>query len=63
MAFNTFQMRTPRALVAADPRRFGRAPAWQLSPVESERWALSDDFKLFASTFTAGFLFVSILIG
>ncbi len=33
-----------------------------LIPPES-RAALSDDFKLFATTFIAGFLFVSILIG
>jgi hypothetical protein len=26
-------------------------------------WAISDDLKLFATTFVAGFLVVSILIG
>jgi hypothetical protein len=28
-----------------------------------QRWTVSDDVKLFAATFAAGFLFVSILIG
>ena len=63
MAFNTFPMRTSRALVAADPRQFGRARAWQLADGADERRALCDDARLFASTFAAGFLFVSILIG
>ena len=63
MAFNDFPMRAPRALVAADPRRFGRARAWQLAMAGDQRPSLYDDAKLFASTFAAGFLFVSILIG
>ena len=63
MAFNTFPMRTSRALVAADPKRFGRARQWQLAAADHERWTPSDDARLFASTFAAGFLFVSILIG
>ena len=53
-------MQLARPLFAADPRSFGRgrsrgfaAPATAL---------LSDDFKLFATTFVAGFLFVSVLI-
>lgn len=56
-------MRSSRALVAADPRRFGRARAGQLANADDERPTLSDEAKLFASTFAAGFLFVSILIG
>jgi hypothetical protein len=62
MAFNTFPMRSSRALVAADPRFFGRARAWPLSAPEDEPRALVDDLRLFASTFAAGFLFVSILV-
>jgi hypothetical protein len=64
MAVNHFPMHSSRALVAGDPRQFGRAPAWQ-SPTagEARHWRLSDDAQLFAATFAAGFLFVSILIG
>lgn len=45
-----------------DPRRFGRGPAWGTVTTEIEP-LLSDDLKLFAMTFIAGFLFVSVLIG
>ena len=55
-------MRTSRAAVAIDPRRFGRARPYCVALPEP-RWSLSDDAKLFAATFAAGFLFVSILIG
>ena len=58
MAFNTFPMRTPRALVASDPRSFGRAVA-----IAGDSRSLADDARLFATTFAAGFIFVSILIG
>ena len=51
-------MRSARALVAGDPRLFGRA----IPRANEQRWALSDDAQLFAATFAAGFLFVSILI-
>ena len=55
--------RSPAApRVTIDPRRFGRAPLRALAiPLESG-WRLDDDIKLFATTFVAGFLFVSILI-
>ena len=55
-------MRTPRALVAADPRRFGRAVVWREEIVRDRRWSFSDDIQLFGATFAAGFIFVSILI-
>ena len=55
-------MQLARPARAPDPRRFGRRPA-ALAAAAVERPALSDDFKLFALTFVAGFLFVSILIG
>lgn len=58
MAFNTFPMRTPRALVAIDPRSFGRAAA-----IDGGGRTLADDARLFAATFAAGFIFVSILVG
>jgi len=57
MAFNHFPMRTSRALVASDPLLFGRA-----APAFDNGWSLSKDLQLFAATFAAGFLFVSILI-
>ncbi len=63
MASNHFPMRTRRAPAASNLRRFGRARAFQL-PVSSEnRLGLSDEVQLFAATFAAGFIFVSILIG
>ena len=62
MAVKHFLMRTPRALVAANPLHFGRATAWPAQPSDEPRWTVSDDLKLFGTTFAAGFLFVSILI-
>ena len=47
---------------APDPRSFGRR-AIAVAAAAPVQPALSDDFKLFAMTFAAGFLFVSILIG
>jgi hypothetical protein len=52
-----------RPAFAPHPRRFGKRQARALAMPSSPAWALSDDFKLFAATFLAGFLFVSILIG
>ena len=46
-----------------DPRRFGKAPA-PCAEAQPKRAATpGDDLRLFAITFAAGFLFVSILIG
>ncbi len=44
-----------------DPRGFGRGPMWITTPPEPAI-ALSDDVRLFATTFGAGFLFVSLLL-
>ena len=45
-------------------RRFGRGPVRvDAIAVPAPRAILSNEVKLFASTFAAGFLFVSILIG
>jgi hypothetical protein len=53
-------MQVARPSIAADPRSFGRGRMRALAmPAPA---SLSDDFKLFATTFVAGFLFVSILI-
>jgi hypothetical protein len=55
-----------RPVVAAHPRKFGRgqvrtgALAAEPAPLLP---GISEDVKLFAATFLAGFLFVSILIG
>jgi hypothetical protein len=53
-----------RPAAAIDPRVFGRRsiprPEEQQQPRSS---ALGDDLRLFAATFVAGFLFVSVLIG
>ena len=51
-----------RSAIALDPRLFGRGQPRILGGPEARSWALSDDMKLFATTFAAGFLFVSILI-
>ena len=50
-----------RAGIAIDPRRFGRGRVWQ-SPASAASMSVSDDVKLFATTFMAGFVFVSLLI-
>ncbi len=55
-------MRTPRALVATNPLLFGRGPAWLAVAADARGWTVPDDIRLFATTFAAGFLFVSILI-
>ena len=54
-------MQLTRSAVATDPRLFGRRacrPAVSAEPAFSR----SDDLRVFATTFAAGFLFVSILI-
>ena len=53
---------SPRAVIAVDPRRFGRAPVRALALQRQSGWSLGDDAKLFATTFVAGFLVASILI-
>jgi hypothetical protein len=52
-----------RPAAAIDPRVFGRRsmPLTEEQPLRSS--ALGDDVRLFAATFAAGFLFVSVLIG
>jgi len=56
-------MQLARPVIAANSRRFGRGPVRDLEVPEEAGPVFSDDFKLFAATFLAGFLFVSILIG
>jgi hypothetical protein len=52
-----------RPAFALSQRRFGRGPVRLNAEPASERVDWTDDLKLFAATFAAGFLFVSILIG
>jgi len=54
-------MQLARPAFAMDPRMFGRGRRWTLSI--PQRASISNDLKLFATTFVAGFLVVSILIG
>ena len=61
-------MAVVRPSYALDPRRFGRAAipradASRTDVAPARPNALGDDLRLFALTFAAGFLFVSILIG
>ena len=55
-------MQLARPSYALDSRRFGRGPRRALAGAPVGR-AVSNDWKLFATTFAAGLLFVSILIG
>ncbi|GAA4744194.1 hypothetical protein GCM10023264_06850 [Sphingomonas daechungensis] len=56
-------MRMNRPVVAIDPRLFGkRIPGFLLGSADRAGFSVSDDVKLFASTFAVGFVFVSVLI-
>jgi len=52
-----------RPAAAIDPRVFGRRSIPRPDAQELRSSTLGDDLRLFAATFAAGFLFVSILIG
>jgi hypothetical protein len=56
-------MQLVRPFIATNPRLFGRGPVREVETAPVAELSLSDDVKLFAMTFLAGFLFVSILIG
>jgi hypothetical protein len=56
-------MRLLRPVIALDPRLFGRRfPGFILDDREAEEIVLSDDVRLFLTSFVVGFLFVSVLI-
>jgi hypothetical protein len=55
-------MQLARPVSAIHPRHFGRGPRKDATPMEARRPAISDDLKLFATTFAAGFVFVSVLL-
>jgi hypothetical protein len=52
-----------RPAFAQHPLSFGRGPVRTFRRDLSKNARLAGDLKLFAATFAAGFLFVSILIG
>ena len=52
-----------RPAAAIDPRVFGRRSISRLEAQQDRSSALGDDLRLFAATFAAGFLFVTVLIG
>ena len=56
-------MRLLRPVIALDPRLFGRRfPGFILGDEEQPEFELSDDLKLFLTSFALGFVFVSALI-
>jgi len=56
-------MQLARPTFALDPRLFGKGRTRELRSPPAAGPMLSEDLKLFATTFAAGFVFVSILIG
>ena len=52
-----------RRAVRVRPPVFGKGPVRELSGPAPRTSRFNDDLKLFATTFVAGFLVVSILIG
>ena len=55
-------MSTPRTSFATDPLLFGRR-ACVVPAIEAKPQSLGEDLRLFAMTFVAGFLFISIFLG
>jgi hypothetical protein len=55
-------MQLARFASSTHPRRFGRGPVRELQQVLPAVGRVSDDLKLFATTFAAGFIFVSVLL-
>ena len=55
-------MSMDRPVIALDSRSFGRGRSWLLPQPQVVRAKLGEDLKLFATTFLAGFVFVSLLL-
>jgi len=56
-------MHFARPVFSLNQRRFGRGRMWTTAVLlERPAIALGDDLRLFATTFAAGFLFVSLLL-
>jgi hypothetical protein len=58
-----FAMQLSRPAFALHPSLFGKGQMRDVSIPRRGELTLSSDVRLFATTFVAGFLFVSILIG
>lgn len=57
-------MQLARPIFAPHPGLFGRGRVRELSAQPAAaRWSVNSDVKLFATTFLAAFVFVSVLIG
>ena len=54
-------MHSARPVIAANPRHFGRGMP-RIHAIAPAAPAMSDDFRLFTTTFVGGFLFISILL-
>jgi hypothetical protein len=51
------------AAFSVDPRRFGRRPVYTVAEAHAAPAStISDDVKLFATTFAGGFLFVFLMV-
>jgi hypothetical protein len=56
-------MHFARPILSPDPRSFGRGRIWSTcAPPGPPPISLSDEARLFATTFAGGFLFVSLLL-
>jgi hypothetical protein len=56
-------MNWKHAAFSVDPRRFGRRPAYLVAEApQAPAPVLNDEVRLFATTFAAGFLFVSLMV-
>ncbi len=55
-------MDAPRSALVTDPRLFGRRGA-AAKAVEAKPAKSAEDFRLFAMTFAAGFLFMTVFLG
>lgn len=57
-------MRSMRSAIALDPRLFGRGRNYSApsSPEQAEADTAWSEFKLFATTFLGGFLFVAVYL-
>jgi hypothetical protein len=56
-------MDAPRSpILVTDPRLFGRRGVAPFSAIESKPNLIGEDLRLFAMTFAAGFLFMSVFL-
>lgn len=55
-------MQLARTASPIHPSRFGRGPVRDLGETAPVASRIGDDLKLFATTFAAGFLFVSVFL-